>query len=273
MDLKSEIFKIWKSKKSKIFLGLILLIPFLDLISGFWMEYGDYLLHREAYKNGLSKSSIRVPALGAFLSGYSEGHIAQMLLIWILPIYLMLIYCDSPIQEKKLGYSSILVSKEKRKKIVSTKFLTSFLFAFVSMGVSLSINFLLANILFVGGTDFFGLEVGVKAGVFHSFMTFSIQHPVSVYMGYIFMVSLIAGGYSVFCTAVSMICPNHKLAYAIVFFVWIIQIISKYSLTYAMQPFIEYGPSCFIPAILIFLCIVLAGMVGSYVYKVKCDEI
>lgn len=54
---------------------------------------------------------------------------------------------------------------------------------------------------------------------------------------------------------------------------WFVQIISPYSITYAMQPFIEYGPNYFVPALIINCILVVGVYVVSFVYMEKKDEI
>lgn len=165
--------------------------------------------------------------------------------------------------------SPVIFSRIDRRKFVEDRFKIAFLIPFLISMLSLLTNFLLAQIVFSGGRSMSGLEQIETQG----FLEWSIQNPNLAYIGYILVYSLIAGGYGIACTGVSFLFPNNKIAYAIVFFLWIVQIISPYSLTYAMQPFIEYGPEYFIPALVIFVAFVVGIYGASYRYKVKFDEI
>lgn len=270
MYIKGELIKLVKAKKSMLFFIVMFLIPFIDLLMNVLRVYSDYWFHPEAYFGGLPKSMILHPAMGSFLAGSSEGHIPQMLLIWMLPIYIMNIYSDIYIKESQEGYHVAVLSRMDKREFLRKRFSVSFWIPFIISMVSLSVNFLLAQIVFYKGTDMMGMDFYIEK---QDFFAWSVTNPDIAYMGYILVYSLIAGIYGIVCTGVSFLFPNNKIAYAIVFFVWIAQIISPYSLTYAMQPFIEYGPEYFIPALLIFVAIAIGIYVVSYRYKVKSDEI
>lgn len=267
MYMRSELFKVIKSKKSIFFITLMLLIPFIDLISNMLTVYKDYWMHKDAYGGVLSSSMVLHPAMGSFLAGGSQGHIAQMLLIWILPIYLMIIYSDSYIREVQYGYNNIIFSKSNRVTLIKEKFRLSFRIPFFISFISLTINFILAQIIFFGGTDFKGMIIG------SGFEGVCLSHPNIAYLLYIIVYSVISGGCGVLCSGISYLIPYDKIAYPVVFFIWIVQIISPYSLTYAIQPFIEYGPEYFVPALVTFIIIVIGIAAISYRYKVKYDEI
>ncbi len=137
MLIKSELYKMLKSKKSIFFIVLMILIPFIDLISNILNVYLDYWLNKEAYIDWFVPSMRLNPAMGSFLSGSSHGHISQMLLIWIMPIYLMIIYSDTYISEVKYGYNNIVFTKSDRRKIVRQRFVISFALGFAVSFVGL----------------------------------------------------------------------------------------------------------------------------------------
>lgn len=273
MLIKSELYRILKSKRSVFFIVLMMLIPILDVIINYYNTFNEYFTHSEFYPNGFPNRFILNPSFASFLSGSSRGHIAQMLLVWILPLYLLIIYCDSYIQDKHVGYNNIVFVKSSRKKIIHSKFIVSFLVPFAVSFISLAINFILANILFYGGTDFYSLQNLVGRGVFGAFFSFSITHPQLVYCIYILAYSIIAGGCGVFCTGLSFFVPYYKLVYPLAFIIWAVQIVSPFSITFAMQPFIEYGLDYIIPAIIIFFTSVIIIMLLSIKQKVGFDEL
>jgi hypothetical protein len=240
------------------FIIFLLLIPLIDLLmnwNGNTMISKEYVLH---------------PSMASFLSGHSMGHITQMLYIWMLPLYLLITYCDYYIQEKKVGYNIMLLSRISKRDLIKSKMIISFFVPFLISFISVSLNFVLANIIFKGGVYFSGLERFVARGI--NILHISIQHPIITYIIYILVFSLITGGCGIICTGICLLFPKYKVTYPIVFFIWIIQIAMPYSLTYAMQPFIEYGLDYIIPALLIFLIIVLIVSVSGFIFKVKNDE-
>lgn len=75
------------------------------------------------------------------------------------------------------------------------------------------------------------------------------------------------------CTSICYLFPSYKSAYPTALFIWMVQIIAPFSITYAIQPFIEYGPDMFFPALLINFTIILCTTITALLYKVKRDEI
>lgn len=270
MFLKSELYKIIKSKRSMFFILLIFVLPCIDLIINIYYQYGDFWMNKEAYGGELLKGEIVAPSIASFLTGSNQGHIMQMLFAWILPMYIMLIYGQFYIEERKCGYNSIIFTKMNRVKIIKTKFLTAFLVPFTISLISLFFNFICAQLFFHGGENFNGLESLADVSKFSMFV---FSHPNFAYVGYIIVFAMITGAYGVVCTGISFLFPDYKIAYAVTFIVWIVQIIYHYSLTYAMQPFIEYGPEYFIPSLAIYAFIVVVVIVMASRYKVKYDEL
>lgn len=67
--MRSELLKVIKSKKSIVFIIIMFLIPFIDLISNMLNVYYVYWTNKDAYGGVLSSSAITHPAMGSFLSG------------------------------------------------------------------------------------------------------------------------------------------------------------------------------------------------------------
>ncbi|MCO7128262.1 hypothetical protein NIE88_21265 [Sporolactobacillus shoreicorticis] len=266
----SEIMKILKSKTSIIVISFLFLLPFIDLFFNWYAVFMDFILHPDAYGGNLSASSILHPSMAAFLSGASIGHVAQMLMIWLFPLYFLIAYGDCLCTEYKNGYSNIIVSKVGKKRYMKVKFIVSFLFSSLLFLCNLTLNYLLSLIVFHNGHSFMGIESFTNM---HFWMRLSLVHPYIVYTLYILFFSLITGLYSMFITAISFVFHEKKWVYSIAFFIWIMLILSPYSLTYLMQPFIEYGMSYMIKALLVFLFITLITTVLSYIYYGGKDEL
>lgn len=268
--LSSELRRIFANRKSKLFIFVIFIIPFIDLLGNCYTYFYDFLMHPEAYGGSINRETLLHPSKASFLSGSSQGHVSQMMLIWVLPVYLLIMYSDFYVQEKKLGYSNIVLSKISRNKFLSIRFFVSFLFPFSILFISLIINFILSIIIFNGGQSFQGMESFSNS---HSLLGFSLNNSYLVYIGYILIFSLIAGCCGVICTSLSFLFTKYKYVYSIAFFVWIIQIILPNSLTYLMQPFIEYGFDRILPAGILFSVIVIIFFLSAWFYKVKFDEL
>jgi hypothetical protein len=272
MLIKSEIYRILKSKRSIYFIILMMVIPIIDLIINYLNTFWEYFRNSQAYPEGLPKIFVLNPNFASFLSGSSRGHIAQMLLVWILPLYLLVIYCDSYIQDKKIGYNNIVFMKSSRKNIIFSKFIVSFIVPFVVSFISLTINFLLAHILFRGGINFRGHDITAASGNLDPFASFSFTHPLLVNCIYILIYSIVAGGCGLFCTGLSFLFPYYKIVYPLAFVFWCVQLISPFSLTYVMQPFIEYGLDYIIPAFIIYFTSITVIVLVAFRRKVGLDE-
>lgn len=271
--LSKELNDVIKSTKAKIIFFIIFLIPIIDLLLNVHMVYSDFWLHPEAYPHGIPMNMVYHPSKAAFLSGSSIGHMPQMLFIWLLPLFLLLIYDDSYIKECRLGYNNIMSTRINNKKIFQTKIITGFIVGFLVVFVSLVCNFLLACICFKGGKSFSGLEILAGLPDTHLILNMSLQHPIISYSIYIMAFSIIAGLYSAGCVSVSFIVKDYKLLYGICVVVWFLQILSPFSITYAMQPFIEYGLNKIIPAMIILLGVILVTVILGYYMKVKHERI
>lgn len=267
--IKIELLRIFKSRKSMILMLFLILIPFMDLIQNWTSTFLDYYMNPESYAETLSRQEILHPAAAAFLSGNSGGHLAQMLQIWILPIFLLVIYCDSFIAEKKINYHYTLLTKIRKKDYLNSKFVISFFLPFTICLISLIINFVFSLLLFHGGTGFKGMENFIEPNTFSGL---TMSHPYPTYCIYIIIYCMIAGGCGCLCTGLSFLFPDYKIAYPLAFCIWYIQIMWPFSITYAMQPFIEYGLNRIIPAVIIFAFITIVTSVITWIRKVHCDE-
>lgn len=259
---------IMKDRRTKlIFLFMIGLVVF-DLYRQYdsWFFEMGYLGKWEY----ASVEDILHPAEAAFLSATTIGHIAQMLYLWFLPVYLLLMYCDKAIAETKSGYFNVLILKVGKKKVLRTKYKFAFLLGFLTTFSSLMINYIATIILFGGGKEQ-GLEVSSYPD--HIIFTLSMQHPYTSYFIYILVVAVLAGGCAMICMGLSFMIYQYRYLYLASFLIWYLQIIAPCSLDYVMQPFIEYDIEYMIPAILVFMMIWCSVVLIGYVYRMKKDEL
>lgn len=260
--VKKELTDVWHHPKSKLILIIMIIIPIVDLCMVFWPWARELIFYGDAYEDvDLFIKQMPHPSRGAFLSGASHGHIPQMLLMWLLPFYVLSIYADSHVNEYKLGYDILLVTRKKKTDIFGGKIISGFITGFTAFFISLSINYLLCIILFYKGKSFSGLEIYAEE---IPLLDLSISHPILTYIVYIILSSIIAGLCSMMCVALSYIFKNHKLLYAISIIAWFVQISYKYSIVYVMQPFTEYGLEIMATSFCIFLAIVFISIVAGF---------
>lgn len=210
------------------------------------------------------------PAFSFFLSGSTQGHALQLLMLWFLPLYYLLIVADTPIEDFETGYRNILISKLGKRRYVLHKYLTSFITSSLSMGTVLLINFILVYALFRNGSFMQNLDE-IKSDD-NLLFSFSIDHPYVAIFLFTFVVIFLSGLIGVMSTSLSLFFPKRKFAYAAAFFIWFILILRENSVMYLFQPFAEYGFSVLIPILLQTLLILLIVPILVYIYEVKFND-
>ena len=263
---RHEFMLIRKNKKTKIIISFLLLLVIADLILAWYQNIGIQYPVKVT-----DPDNIIHPAFASFLSASTEGHITQMLYLWLLPIHLLLIYCDLPVSERQSGYTSLLYTKLEKRNCLKIRLIFSFLFSFFIVFVTLVINYIGCILIFWTGTDFRGGRLDDYPD--HLVYTFSMKHPYSAYFLYIVMTAFIAGGCGMICMGLSFVIKQYKFLYLFGFLLWYLQITGPCSLTYVFQPFIEYDLNYMIPAFLIFFVFWWGITLFGYYYRVKKDEI
>ena len=232
--------------------------------------YDTYLCYGLTFFSGpVPNKSVWIPAAASFLSANSHGHVPQMVLKWILPMYLLVVYGDSYIRDHKYSYTQILITRTGRKEVYKAKFMTAFISGFLVFMIPLILNYIVALILFRDGTYSPMADFINNGAILH----FSILYPNITYMIYIVVASIIAGLCCMYGLAVSMLIPNIKYVYCIVYVIWYIFLACKYSISFVLQPFIEYDWDYVIPGFLLFAGVTAFLMLLAYIKKVKMDEI
>lgn len=257
--LKKELHMVFHSWKFYFILGLFILFVMYDM----------YLCYGLTFLAGAPDKSIWIPAAASYLSGNSHGHVPQMLLEWILPLYLLVVYGDSFIREHKYHYTQILITRTGRKEVYKAKFITAFISGFLVFMIPLILNYIAALILFRDGVNSPMADFMNDGPILH----FSILYPNITYMIYIVVASIVAGLCCMYGLAVSMLIPNVKYVYCIVYVIWYIFLSCKYSIMFVTQPFIEYDWDYVIPGFLLFAGVTAFLMLLAYIKKVKMDEI
>lgn len=259
---KSEFVRIKASVRAKWIILIMMLIPMISLLEGIYWEYIIYFIGGAVPV----RSNMAHPCMRAFLSGMSNSQISQMLLIWLLPVFLLIVYDDEYLIDKNNNCFHLILSRCDKKQVYFTRLTTSFFVGFILVLITVATNFILSVLLFHGGQSFFGLESNAVIGK-------ELQHPYLFYIVKTLLFSLISGILSVFCQAISYIVKNLKFTYFICSFFWIIMILSPYSITYCIQPFIEYGIKYVVVGMAIFMTVSVIFIFLTYEYKVRSDEL
>ena len=261
--IKSELNRIFKSRKSIITLFIIAIMPIIDF---FMHIYGEILVY-----GGYNPTFIFHPVYSSFLSGSSIGSFTQILFFWLLPLYFLIIYSDSASIDLKNKYSIPLITRIGKQEYYKTKFKIAFLFPFISVFAILTLNLLLNILIFHSGTSFAGLEGYYNT--FDNWSSFGFTHPYIYYLIYIITNSFICAGCSIMGLCCSILFKNLYIAYPATFFIWFIQIIIPFGIGNTIQPYTEYGFTYFVSGLFIFILILFVVCAITYFSKVKKDEI
>lgn len=264
--IKKELLSILYNKRklmlSFVFVFIICFDAFLVFRGSFLYEN---LIHPDFnYDLKTVYENTRQPFAASFLSSTSLGHIPQKIIIWLLPIYFLIICSDSYIQEKKLNYHHVLMIRTSQIKIFISQCFASFIFGFFISLIALLLNFFICYFIFYNG-----LREPISCN--HIINILSLQYPYITYFIYIFIFSFTTGITSAASQALAYIVPYHIPLYLISFGVWFYQIGAKNSIAYVLQPYIEYGLDYMIPSYALFLGIYLSIIIIGY-FKVKYYE-
>lgn len=252
----SHLQRIVRNKINLIAFIILLLIPMFEIV--------QLLIYQS------NSAETFHPAFAFFLSSSSIGHAPQILLMWFLPIYLLLMGADDAIQDYKTGYRNILISKVGRRNYFKEKLATSFIISSFTMFISLLINFLLVSIIFANGTFSKGLMEMELSG--NQLFTFSIAHPFIAIFLFSIISSFLAGLAGILGASTSLFFLDMKYAYAAAFFIWFLLVLNKQSLVYLFQPFTEYGFDVLVPIFILVTGVIIIITLAVFVYEVKYNE-
>ncbi|PAF36238.1 hypothetical protein CHH58_13385 [Terribacillus saccharophilus] len=253
----SDFFRIINNKKSMILIWVIILVPLVDL--------SQLLLVK------LNLGEDYHPAFAFFLAGSSQGHISQILLLWFLPVYFLIICTDNYIEDLKYGYNHILISKMGKNKYIRNKLVFSFITPFITMFLALLINLLFSYILFWGGTSSLGIfEMDIEG---NTLWELSVQFPLLTNLSYLLLACFLTGLSGLLGASASLIFPDRRYAYPITFFIWFSLVLWEDSIMNLFQPFTEFDFDYLLPTLIRDLVILLIIPLIVYLYKVKTDEI
>lgn len=195
--LKSHIYRISKNNISRLFFIIILLIPTLEI----------FQLSKE-FNTDFNSNYL------TFLSGASRGHLYQIILLWFLPIYTLLLIADDSIQDYKTGYKNILISKIGIKKYYKGKMFNSFIICFLTMFISLLLNLILINIFFGSESNNLNSINDLPNNILYSL---SISYPFWANIFFILLASCLCGLTGVCGASLSLFLQDKKYVYAISF--------------------------------------------------------
>ena len=283
--LIKEISGVIREKRIWIFMIIMILITLVDLKNvcdreDVWnkrnnkseiMEMDAHLKEICEKENYVFTSGwIMHPAKAAYLSGSSEGHLTQILLLWLMPIFVLNLYRDRYIMEKKKGYVNILVTRQKKKNCIGAKYIAAFIVPSIVYFICFMVNFVISHIMFEDGYNFNGMEVFAENGGWFEMM---YEHPNITYIIYMIITSISAGLCGIICQSIALLTKKMTTTYVVAFFIWMFFIMMKYSITYSMQPFTEYGFEYILKSSCILLVFTFIVTISVFLAKRRRDEL
>lgn len=250
--MKSQFSRVLRNKLSRIVLLAIMLIPCMEIFQ--LLSYGKVYL-----------------AKAFFLSGSTIGHVTQIILLWFLPLYLLVICSDDPIQDKKTGVRDIWISKLGKKKYFFVKLKTAFIVSFSVIFLALTINFLINSLIFdMAGFSSANNYDGVSG---EAFLKKQVESPYLSIFLFSVTTSFFAGLIGAAGTCFSMLTYDKKITYPVTFAFWYILISNEGTVMYLFQPFAEYGLETLVPIFITSTLAFLVLYILTYLHEVKINEI
>jgi hypothetical protein len=253
--MKSQFNRVLRNKLSRIVILAIILIPCMEIIQ---------LLSAVIYEDSYLAEAF-------FLSGSTIGHVTQIILLWFLPLYLLVICSDDPIQDKKTGVRDIWISKLGKKKYFFVKLKASFIVSFSVIFLALTINFLINSLFFdMAGFSSANNYDGVSG---ETFIKMQVESPYLSIFLFSLTTSFFAGLIGAAGTCFSMLTYDKKITYPVTFAFWYILISNEGTVMYLFQPFAEYGLETLVPIFITSTLAFLVLYILTYLHEVKINEI
>lgn len=247
--------RICSNKLKLAVIALLFILPVYDM----------YCILRDIQIGG----SVYDPNLLTFLpSTLFNG--AQMVLMWYLPLYFLLIVADDCIEDVKFGYKNLLITRWSKGGYFRINIAKGFVISFAVLFLSLALNLLLTQIAFAGGT-YLSYEDSTIQSI--PSLKAAFQHPFLTNCLYIVIMSFFAGIVGMGAVAIAMAIPNRFLVYPLVFLMWYIPSVLPKSIIYAIQPFTEYGLQDVWGTILLVIVLNAAAVAASYIKVMKYDQV
>ena len=277
--MRQQLNRIISDKKSIGMIIFMLVIPILDIVQ---IYYQDIIICNGEMGNPY-------PLYVTFLSCYSQGHIFQMIYLWFLPLYLLVIVGEESIVDYITGYKNILICKMGKNKYILQNQTISIrnrwlqwcawknLFGIVWVYSRLGLNLILSQIVFNGGTKTRFDSEPLKYNSFVMIKTFlfeiSYTHPLTTNIVYILITAIFAGVLGMMGAALAISIHERKMVYALTFAIWFIPILFKNSSMHIFQPFMEYDFNVIVPMAIWCIVLYILVIITAIIWEKKIVEV
>ena len=255
--MRQQLNRIISDKKSIGMIIFMLVIPILDIVQ---IYYQDII----KFNGEMGKP---YPLYVTFLSCYSQGHIFQMIYLWFLPLYLLVIVGEESIVDYITGYKNILICKMGKNKYILQKMKSAFIVSFAIVFVGLGLNLILSQIVFNGGTKTRFDSEPLKYNSFVMIKTFLFE------ISYILITAIFAGVLGMMGAALAISIHERKMVYALTFAIWFIPILFKNSSMHIFQPFMEYDFNVIVPMAIWCIVLYILVIITAIIWEKKIVEV
>lgn len=243
---------------NKLKLSVILFIfvaPILDILMAFV----------DVFKG----ASVPVPGLVTFWGSFMTAGLRGVLKGY-LPLFLAIIVADDCIEDYRIGYKNILITKRGKNKYFALNMLKSFTVSFFVLIIPLLLNLLMVHIVFAGGTY---IPADVEMLKSEPNLLQSYSNPMFYNILYILVFSFIGGIVGSGATALAMAFPNRFILYPLAFILWYISTAIKPSIIGALTPFTVDPLSHYTFTIIFVVAINIVAALFSFFKVTKYDQV
>ena len=253
--MKSEFIKYIKSKKFLVVFIVLMILSIVQSVDTFY-----YTKIIPFYGNN--------PPFISILCNNNNIKYTSIL-TWLMPIYLILAFCDKYNIEKKRGLHNLYLTRITRKKHFFVKMGISFINPFIVAGIPVLFNLLVNTSFLYGGNGFEGMEHFSREDM-SNYLYICLHHPYITYLLYVLSFLVICGILSCVCQSICIITRDNKISYVLCLAFWMLYFTDyRFSVAPSIQPLVyEYlfidavrGAVCFcVPAIIIIITAYIISM-------------
>ena len=224
MNIKMIFHRIFFHKARYVIALVLLFLPSVELL----LQIKRVIEGAEIYK----------PEMAAFLSlsTVGNGHVLQIIYIWFMPLYLLVLFSENILEDNKLHYKACFLVRGKKDNYYVMHTLKSFLGGFVLIFGGLGLNWLSSVILFHGGKGTLGTFFAKD-----DLANWMNTHQIMTYFIYLLLFALFGGLISAVGSAFSVVLKDRKIVYGLTLLIWLVPLTMRPSLAILFQPFCEYS--------------------------------
>lgn len=260
MGLSAYVSRIIHNKIKVAVILFLFLIPLVD-IGMIWYDF---------YLTGV----VPDPRYASFNALYTVGnnHLLHKIMFWFLPMYLLVICGEDSVEDYDTGYRSILKSRFGKKGYVIRKTVNSFITAFLVVGCSLLLNYIILQIIFEPGGNIKMDEVSVQESI-GTLYAIGYEKPVQMSLLNIFLTAVTAGYLGSMGNLIAMSLCDRKLIYAVMFLIWVVFINMDNGIMSLMHPFSDMTTGQYLTAWLILIAFYNGICILTAYVEVRSDDI